>query len=105
MNNKLKYGLELQDIEDIITVLKQTAAVESAVLFGSRATGTHRPGSDIDIALTGNSLTHSDLLDVLIALDELSLPYKFDIIMHNQIKEQALLEHIKRVGKLLFEVK
>ena len=101
MNNGLKYGLEQQDIEDIIAVFKQRKEIESAVLFGSRAMDTHRPGSDIDIVLVGKSLTHSNLLDIILALDELNLPYKFDIIIHDKIKEQALLEHITRVGKTL----
>ena len=102
MNKQLQYGLEQQDIDNIVSILKQAVTVSSAILFGSRAMGTHRSGSDIDIILIGNSVTHQNLLDILITLDELNLPYKFDIIIHNKITEPALLEQINRVGKTLF---
>ena len=102
MNKQLQFGLEQLDIDNIIAILKQTDEVESAILFGSRAIGTNREGSDIDIALKGKLVSHQNLLDILIALDNLDLPYKFDIIIYSKIKEPALIEHIKRVGKMLF---
>ncbi len=102
MINKQQYGLEQTDIKNINSVLKKFDAVQSAILFGSRAMETYQAGSDIDITLKGDSISHHTLLDILIALDELDLPYKFDIIIYCEIKEPALLEHINRVGKSLF---
>ena len=102
MNKQLQFGLEQLDIDNIIAILKQTDEVESAILFGSRAIGTNRAGSDIDIVLKGKLVSHQNLLNILIALDNLDLPYKFDIIIYSKIKEPALIEHIKRVGKTLY---
>lgn len=60
-------------------VFAQFSAVESAVLYGSRAKGTHRVGSDIDLTLMGASLTHDDLNQIAAALDDLLLPYTIDL--------------------------
>jgi predicted nucleotidyltransferase len=76
-------------------------AVERAVLFGSRAKGTHRKNSDIDIALWGD-LTSLQAEALRIDLDELPTPYRFDIIAYRDIRNPALKSHIDRVGRVLF---
>jgi len=95
------YGLDINDLKDIIKVLNKFTMVQSAVLFGSRAMGNQRKGSDIDIALKG-SISYHDLLEILVVLDKLELPYSFDILIYNNISEPALKEHIQRIGKILF---
>jgi len=72
-------------------------------LFGSRAKGTYHAGSDVDIALFGDDLCLNDILDLSVEIEKLSMPYKFDLIINSSIKEIALLDHIKRVGMILFE--
>jgi predicted nucleotidyltransferase len=78
--------------------LKLLQKVDSVILFGSRAKGTFSNGSDIDIALKGENIVLNDLLDLLNALDELLLPYKFDIVIFDRIEDDVLKEHINRVG-------
>ncbi len=72
-------------------------------LFGSRAKGNYREGSDIDLALKGSHvrLEHRDT--VLRDYENLFLPWKLDIVLHSQIDEPALLSHLDRVGLLLFK--
>ncbi len=98
MNNTLHIGLSKEDIEDIVRVIKKSEKVQKAILFGSRAKGTFTNGSDIDLALKGTNLVLNDVLDLSIDLDALNLPYKFDLIIYDRIKEEALKEHINRVG-------
>jgi predicted nucleotidyltransferase len=78
--------------------LKLLQKVDSVILFGSRAKGTFSNGSDIDIALKGENIVLNDVLDLLNALDELLLPYKFDIVIFDRIEDDVLKEHINRVG-------
>lgn len=96
------YGLQESDVEKIINVFKVNKNIDKAILFGSRAIKKFSEGSDIDIAIKGNNLKLNDILDISIAIDELYLPYKFDIVIYDRIKEPALLEHIDRVGIILF---
>lgn len=77
-------------------------ALESAILYGSRAKGNFGPGSDIDLTLFGDRLSHADLLAVERALDELSLPYKIDLSLFRQIDNTELVDHIRRVGVVFY---
>jgi predicted nucleotidyltransferase len=76
--------------------------VEEAYLFGSRAKGNFKNGSDIDIAIEGDGLILHNILDIQTEYDKLNFPYKLDLIIFNRITEQNLIEHINRVGIKLF---
>lgn len=98
-----KYGILESDMADIISILTANHASEKVILFGSRAKGTFKPGSDIDICWVGKGLSLNDATSASLAYDDLFLPYRLDIVLYHTIKEPALLEHIERVGILLFE--
>ncbi|RCR70580.1 nucleotidyltransferase family protein [Larkinella punicea] len=95
----MTYGLSDIHLKAITDVLAGNNRIEQVILFGSRAKGTHRPGSDVDMALKGRDLTHNDLVDVSNALDELWLPIRFDLILYDRVKEPALLDQINQFGK------
>lgn len=95
----MKFGLPDHVVEQIGAVLARHPQVEQAVLYGSRAKGTHRNGSDIDITLQGDATLDGAVLYRLIdELDELLLPYRIDLSLHADIRDPAVLEHIERVG-------
>ncbi len=97
-----KYGLPVTDFEKIVSILKDDDNVKQAILFGSRAKGSFKNGSDVDIALLGKDLKLADILHISERIEQLFLPWKFDLVIYGRIKEQALIEHINRVGiKLL----
>lgn len=77
--------------------------VEKVNLYGSRAKGTYRGGSDIDLTIVGDALSHAQVSAIAHELDELLLPYKIDLSLLRSIEDQALLEHIRRVGVVFFE--
>ena len=82
--------------------MKLNKKISTAILFGSRAKGSFEPGSDIDIAIKGSELNLNVIIELKIILDDLLLPYKFDIVIYDRISEPALLDHINRVGISLF---
>lgn len=104
MNISIKTGLDESELNKIIHTISKHKNVQEIILFGSRAKGNHQTGSDIDLILKG-SVSHSDWLNIMIELDELDLPYQFDLLLWNQISEPNLINHIKRVGISLFKAK
>ena len=99
-----KYGLTEKDVQSIRSCLAHLPAISRALLYGSRAMGTQRPGSDIDLTLIGEGLSLKETVFPLeAALDELNLPYTFDFSIHSQIDNQSLLDHIKRVGIIFYK--
>jgi predicted nucleotidyltransferase len=92
------FGLTDSEQEMIRAVLRQHAEVTAVKIFGSRAKGNFQPNSDIDLALWGN-LSVSAIAMIAGELDELPLPYTFDVQAYNAIRHQPLREHIDRVGK------
>src|SRR6478752_8268971 len=96
-------GLNSLDIEKIQSVLNRYPAVEKAILYCSRAKGNFKPASDIDLTLVGKNLNLTIQQRIENELDDLLLPYKFDISIHHIISNKELLDHIERVGKLLYQ--
>lgn len=99
----MNHGLSPQTVGSIQAVLAAFPAVEKAVLYGSRAKGNYKSGSDIDLALFGDQLTDRLESRIYWALDDLLLPYKIDLCRYSQLRHPALIDHIQRVGVLIFE--
>jgi predicted nucleotidyltransferase len=91
-----------QDLEKIREVFSRYPFIEQAVLYGSRAKGTHRPGSDIDLTLKGDQLEVHQLTRIMDELDDLLLPYRIDLSLFNHLDQSDLLDHIQRVGKSVY---
>ena len=96
-------GLSPKTIHALESVFKQFDAIDTVVLYGSRAMGTHKPGSDIDLALLGNNVTPDLIATIAILIDDLLLPYTLDRTAYAFIDNGALREHIDRVGIELFD--
>ncbi len=96
-------GLREDEYRTIVALIAASEPVENAVVFGSRAKGTWRPGSDVDIALSGTALCHDDIVALSYTLNEETfLPWHFDLVDYRSIQNPVLKEHIDRVGKPLF---
>lgn len=104
--SELKYGLKADIITKIQTALAQFNDIQSVVLYGSRAKGNYKNGSDIDLSIkTKKSVDTQLLFDVIGAIDELDLIYYFDISLFCQIDNPDLIEHINRVGVEFYNAK
>jgi uncharacterized protein len=95
---KMRFGLKENVIQRIQNVFAVFPEVDEAVLYGSRAKGDYRPGSDIDLTLKGENINLSVLNKINSQLDDLLLPYTFDLSVYRSIDNLALIDHINRVG-------
>ncbi len=96
------FGLKDTDIKLIRSVLKNYSCVEKAILYGSRAKGNYKNGSDIDLTLVGKDINLSTLLKIENELDDLLLPYKIDLSVYSKIENLDLINHIARVGIVFY---
>jgi uncharacterized protein len=100
----MKYGFPQSAARKICAVLNHYPQVEKAILYGSRAKGNYKNGSDIDLTLRGGSdLTLNVVYRILDDLDELLLPYTIDLSIFNDIGDPDMIEHIQRVGVTFYD--
>lgn len=95
----MQFGLSNEDIDKIKVVFAKFPEIERVIIYGSRAKGNYKLASDIDLTLVGEKLTLSLLQSLENDMDDLLLPYKFDISIFHQISNHDLIAHIERVGK------
>lgn len=97
-------GLNDSDMTYIIDTIKKMSEIERAVIFGSRAKGNYKAGSDIDLAIFGEKVTFDTVSALHAVLEgESPLPYFFDVIDATHLEHQTLREHIDGIGKVIFE--
>jgi len=100
-----RFGLEESDVQAICAVFSRNTQIEKAVLYGSRAKGNYKHGSDIDLTLLGGeALTLDALYHVMADIDDLLLPYMFDLSIFHRIDDPELVAHIQRVGITFYEM-
>ncbi len=104
MNAYSGIGLLENDLTLIVRAATQLPEIQQVILFGSRAKGTQKPGSDVDLAIKGQDIAYETAIRLASLLnEETPLPYFFDVVNYDAITEPQLLEHIDRVGVLIFE--
>lgn len=99
----IQFGLKQEDVDKINQVFASYEGIDSVVVYGSRAKGNFKVGSDIDLTIIENSLTFAEFLEIENTLDDLLLPYKIDLSLKRKISNMDLLSHIDRVGKLIYK--
>jgi len=98
------FGLKLRNIDVIIAIMQRFAVVEQALIFGSRAMGNYKKGSDVDIAIKGRDIDYTLTSKISYLLnEETPMPYFFDVIHYTSITNPHLIEHIDRVGKVFYD--
>ncbi|MEW6727774.1 MAG: nucleotidyltransferase family protein [Pseudomonadota bacterium] len=103
MNDQNRWGLPSSTLAELLCILQAEPAVQRAILFGSRAKGTFKRGSDIDLALEGNDLNAEAIGRLARAFDESPIPYQVDLCWLDAVNHPALRDHIARVGQVLYE--
>jgi predicted nucleotidyltransferase len=96
------YGLTAREIQLIRSVLAGHEKVERALIFGSRGLGTHREGSDVDLALVGAALSDQDRLSIMAALDDLDLLLDYDVLLWPP-SDDALRAVIRQTGQVFYD--
>lgn len=92
MNEITEFGIPLTTLEQIVAIFSKQPNIEWVKLYGSRAMGTFEKGSDIDLSFLSKGPDITGPL--LITLDELPTPYKFDLTNYSLIQNIALKDHI-----------
>ncbi|MGL5035942.1 MAG: nucleotidyltransferase domain-containing protein [Microcystaceae cyanobacterium] len=98
-----QFGLKQDTINQINQIFSTYPEISKAILYGSRAKGNYKPGSDIDLTLIGDKINYHQLLELLNKIDDLLLPYFFDLSIFDSLDNPNLIDHIERVGITFYE--
>ena len=100
------YGLLDRDIEYMNKAFRHFDEIEKVVLFGSRAMGNYKKGSDVDIAVFGRNISNKTIFELSDYLNEVyPLPYFFDVLFYDSILNENLKKHIDSEGKVIYKRK
>jgi predicted nucleotidyltransferase len=98
----MKFGLKVEDIKQISDIISSVPEVHQAIIFGSRAMGNYKIGSDVDIAIKGEKITHEIVTEIKYRLnEETTMPYFFDVVDYDKLQNEELITHIDQFGKVL----
>ncbi len=97
-----QFGLSDQVLQQINHVFQNKIKIQKVLIYGSRAKGNYRTGSDIDLTVVAPEMSISELFELENELDDLMLPYKIDLSLLHDLENPDLVEHIQRVGKFFF---
>jgi len=98
------YGLIERDMKYILEAVSKYPEIEEVIIFGSRAIGNYKKGSDVDIALKGQEINRKTVIRLSNDLnEEYPLPYFFDVLNYNEITNEELKEHIDNIGKVIYK--
>lgn len=100
----MEFGLKDNEISALRETLASIPEVEEAIIYGSRARGTNKDSSDIDITLKGSNLTYLQLALLDAKIDDLYLPYFVDLSLYSMLRNEDLIESIEREGKVLYRI-
>mgnify|MGYP006160148523 FL=1 len=98
------FGIYPKSYQEILKILEECISIDEVIIYGSRAKGNYKEGSDIDLTLLGN-VTKEDFNKLWQRLDDSYIPYKFDLSVYNDLKSENLIDHIDRVGKKFYKRK
>ena len=98
----MEYGIADDDAALIKKIFASFPCIKSVVLFGSRAMGRNKPGSDIDFAIVADKMSFTEFLDLEDQLAQIGMLIKIDIQDLSKIKDAEVLGHISQVGKVFY---
>jgi predicted nucleotidyltransferase len=87
----------------LISIFEKYDLIQEVILFGSRAKNTHTERSDIDLAIRNSKIDRHVLGKLKLEIDNSDIPYLVDIQIAEEIKNQHLIDHINRIGKLIYK--
>jgi len=100
----MRYGLSDAVTADLQGVFRQFPDIAEVRIFGSRAKGNYNEGSDIDLAITGDTIISFDeMLDMRILIEDLGLLYKVDLVDYLKCADSPIGRHIDRIGQTFYK--
>ncbi len=104
-NKDFAFGLSSFILDQFTQVFKRYPEIQSVMIYGSRAKGNFREGSDIDLAVFAPKLSLLDFANLCSDLEDLPVIFKIDCVHFENIKRQILKEKISQEGQLIFSLK
>lgn len=101
-NDKLIFGLAQRHYHDIVSVFRHYPDIEKVLIFGSRAKGTHKPYSDIDLAVVAPNMDDREFSRLWNELDALELVFKLDVLHWDKLGQQKLKDSIMTHGRYFY---
>ena len=98
----MNFGLSEKTINKINSVFEKHLEIDEVIIYGSRAKGNFREGSDIDITLKGKTISYTILSKINQEIDDLNTPYLFDISVFETLESKDFIDHVNRVGKTFY---
>ncbi|MCB1934994.1 MAG: nucleotidyltransferase domain-containing protein [Nitrosomonas sp.] len=102
MNVAPPFGLSAATLEKLNSVFAQHTAIDTVLIYGSRAKGNYRTGSDIDLTIKGDEIPFTEFMQIEDQIDDLMLPYTVDLSQYRQLENTDLIAHIDRVGVVIY---
>ena len=99
----MSFGLSSDSLKQICAIFEKYPSVDTVILYGSRAKGNFKNGSDIDLTLKGSQMNQETLNRIDNELDDLLLPWMFDLSIYSNIENPDLIDHIDRVGIRIYQ--
>lgn len=96
------FGLKEKDISIINSIFSKYTEITKVIIFGSRVKGTYTDRSDIDIVIL-DEIDNIIFSNIINDFDESDLIYKVDLKCISDISNEALLDHIHRLGKVIYQ--
>ncbi len=94
----MKYGLSEKQLNELLAIVTSQPEVEQLVLFGSRALGTYKEASDIDLAIKGSKVTDKTISRLKDAFEDSDLPFFVDVVDYQAIDKPKFKAHIDGKG-------
>lgn len=102
MTKQHPFGLSLATLEKLNRVFARHDAIDSVLIYGSRAKGNYRAGSDIDLTIKGSEISFAEFMQIEDQIDDLMLPYTIDLSQYRLLENTDLIAHIDRVGRVIY---
>lgn len=96
-------GLPTLALDKLNSVFKRHRSIKQVLVYGSRAKGNYRRGSDIDLTIKGDVIDFAELMQIDDQIDDLFLPYTVDLSQYRQLGNTELIDHIDRVGVVIYD--
>lgn len=103
MDLKQDFGLSDAIHQDLQQVFSQFPQIEQVLIFGSRAKGNYREGSDVDLAVFASAMTDSEFTTLWARVDNLPILFKIDLIHWNTLEKETLKQKILAEGRIFYK--
>jgi type I restriction enzyme S subunit len=99
----MPFGLSDKTYRKICDVLASFPKIEEVMIYGSRAKGTEREGSDIDLAIKGENITYDDIIKIHVKLDSLEMLYQYDVLNYTGKLDEGMRRSIDKYGVVFYK--